>query len=54
MEGTPKYPGFHAVKVIGWDVRDGKSIGHIFGPNLSGDSLDYKYWIFSFWGMAKY
>lgn len=25
-----------------WDVREQKSIGSIMGPNLSGDSIDYK------------
>ena len=25
-----------------WDIRDKKSIGFIFGPNISGDTLDYK------------
>lgn len=24
-----------------WDVRDHKSIDHIYGPNLCGDSLDF-------------
>lgn len=26
-----------------WDLRDHKSIGTIYGPNLSGDSLDFRY-----------
>jgi WD40 repeat protein len=25
-----------------WDIREGKSVGSIFGPSVSGDSLDYK------------
>lgn len=30
--------------VLLWDLREEKSIGNINGPNLTGDSLDYKYW----------
>jgi WD40 repeat protein len=25
-----------------WDLRQGKSIRHFLGPNISGDSLDYQ------------
>ena len=25
-----------------WDMRVGESVGSLFGPNLSGDSIDYK------------
>jgi len=25
-----------------WDIREGKSVGSIFGPSISGDALDYK------------
>lgn len=25
-----------------WDIREKKSVGVIFGPNMSGDALDYK------------
>lgn len=28
--------------VLLWDLREEKSIGNINGPNLTGDSLDYK------------
>ena len=28
-----------------WDLRDHKCVGTIFGPNLSGDSLDFRYTI---------
>ena len=25
-----------------WDVRQGKSVHHFYGPNISGESLDYQ------------
>ena len=28
--------------VILWDLREKKSVGSFFGPNISGDTLDYK------------
>ena len=28
--------------LIIWDMRVGESVGSLFGPNLSGDSIDYK------------
>jgi WD40 repeat protein len=28
--------------VLIWDLRERKAVGSIHGPNLTGDSLDYK------------
>lgn len=25
-----------------WDIREGKSVRHFYGPHISGDSIDYQ------------